>query len=120
MGNSDVPSQVRIRTDPDDDLDDRYRAIQRAKEQLDAGNQTAAVVDACRHVRYDTKAKSDALSYLAGRVDAETLAGVVERLDTPTVPVSVAIDANPDRLSVDVDVGKGPGGGSHRHDATDH
>lgn len=117
MSSGSAPSQVRIRTDPDDGHASRYREIQRAKDVFDAGNNTTAVVDACRHARLDREAKLDALSYLAKRVDPVTLVGVVERLETSTLPIDVEIDANADHLQIVVDVA---GKESQHMDTTDH
>lgn len=105
MSSGTAPSQVRIRTDPDDGHASRYREIQRAKDVFDAGNNTTAVVDACRHARLDREAKLDAISYLAKEVDPEILAGVVERLETSTLPIAVETSMADGRLTIDVDVG---------------
>lgn len=115
MDSEQVPSQVRIRTDPEDGYDSRYREIQRAKGVFDSGNNTDAVVEACRHARHDKKAKGEALAYLAKRVDPETLAGAVERLNTPTLPVSVETSVGGDRPCVRVSVG---GVETHNHVVT--
>jgi len=43
----DIPTQVRVRTDPDDGYGHRYDVIQAAKDTFDAGNNTEAIVKAC-------------------------------------------------------------------------
>lgn len=104
MATEEAPTQVRIRTDPNDGHASRYREIQRAKDVFEAGNNTEAVVSACRHARLDKKAKSDALAYLAGEVPADVLASVVERLSTTTMPLEVEATATADRFSYSVAV----------------
>lgn len=91
--NRDVPKQVRIRTDPDDGHAHRYESIQDAKGTLAVGSQTQAVVAACEHVHHDARAKRSALEYLAGRVPADVLQGVVSRLTTPQMGVRVQVAA---------------------------
>ena len=57
----DVPSQVRIRTG--DGNEHRYDTIQEAKAVFDEGNNTAAILAACRHARHDRRAKRKALDH---------------------------------------------------------
>lgn len=104
MDSEQVPTQVRIRTDPEDGHAVRYREIQRAKNVFDAGNNTEAVVAACRHARLDKKAKGDALAYLAQHVSPQVLAGVVERLDTATMPLEVETTTTVERSTISVSV----------------
>jgi len=82
-----IPSQVRIRTDPDDDYGHRYEAIQRAKDVFDVGNNTGAIVAACEHARRDEQGKREAMAYLARHVGDDVLEEVSERLSTRSMPV---------------------------------
>jgi hypothetical protein len=99
MATGDTPTQVRIRTDPEDDHASRYRDIQWAKGVFDVGNNTEAVVRACRHARLDKKAKDDALALLAKHVEPEVLAGVLGRLTTSTLSISVETTIDPSNRS---------------------
>jgi len=82
-----IPNQVRIRTDPDDDYGHRYEAIQRAKAVFDVGNNTGAIIAACEHARRDEQGKRKAMDYLARHVGDDILEEVAERLSTRSMPV---------------------------------
>jgi len=86
MGNQ-IPSQVRIRTDPNDDYGHRYEAIQRAKDVFDVGNNTGAIIAACEHARRDEQGKREAMAYLARHVGDDVLDEVAARLSTRSMPV---------------------------------
>jgi hypothetical protein len=84
---SDIPTQVRVRTDPDEDLGHRYQSILDARDALDVGNNTDAILAACDHAQQDVAAKQDALQYLAHHVPAKHVEEVADRLSTRQVPV---------------------------------
>jgi hypothetical protein len=88
----DVPTQVRVRTDPDDDLAHRYDAIQQAREALGKGNKTDAVVAACEHAHRDRANKQRALEYLAEHATGEVVQEVADILSTPHLRLSVDVD----------------------------
>lgn len=83
----DIPKQVRVRTDPDDDLGHRYETILDAKYALGETNNTDAILAACDHAQQDVNAKRDALEYLAQHVPAKHVEEVAERLSTRQVPL---------------------------------
>lgn len=87
LRNSDIPTQVRIRTDPDEDLGYRYETIQDAKDALGKGNNTATILAACEHAQQDVKAKADALEYLRRHVPAPVVEEVADRLSTREMDV---------------------------------
>lgn len=89
MSIQDAPTQVRIRTDPSEGLDHRYRQITRAKEVLGKGNNTDAVVAACEHAVRDAEAKHKALELLADRVGDDLLEELADVLSTPHLEISV-------------------------------
>ncbi|MFC7044601.1 hypothetical protein ACFQH6_03490 [Halobacteriaceae archaeon GCM10025711] len=88
---SNIPKQVRVRTDPEEGYGHRYDAIETAKDVFDVGNKTDAIVTACDHADQDRRAKIEALEYLARRANPELVAGVVERLSTSWMPIEVRI-----------------------------
>lgn len=87
-----TPTQVRVRTDPNDGYGYRYDAIQHAKAVFDVGNNTDAIIAACEHAREDQLAKQEAVAFLAKRADPEIVAGVVERLGMSTMPIRVEVE----------------------------
>jgi hypothetical protein len=90
----DVPTQVRVRTDPDDDLAYRYDAIQQARDALAAGNKTDAIVAACEHAHRDRANKQRALEYLAEHASGEVVQEVAHILSTPHLQLSVDVDVD--------------------------
>jgi hypothetical protein len=99
---SDIPTQVRVRTDPDEDLGYRYDAIQSAKRVFDEGSMTGAIVAACDHAAEDRRAKEKVVERLAEEVDVETLAEVVELLSTSRMFIEFEIRGNEGRSTVEV------------------
>jgi len=89
---SDIPTQVRVRTDPDEDLGYRYDAIQSAKRVFDEGSMTGAIVAACDHASEDRRAKEQVIERLAGEVDIEALAEVVELLSTSRMEMDIDVE----------------------------
>lgn len=83
-----IPTQVRVRTDPEDGLAYRYEAIQAAREALGEGNKTDAIVAACDHAAADRRAKQRALEYLAEEVPAPVVEDVAELLSTDQLELS--------------------------------
>jgi dTDP-4-dehydrorhamnose reductase len=90
----DVPKQVRVRTDPADDLAYRYDAIQQARDALGQGNKTDAIVAACEHASWDRTNKQRALEYLAENASGEVVAEVARILSTPYLQLSVTVDVD--------------------------
>lgn len=87
----DIPTQVRVRTDPDDGYAHRYKAIQSAKDTFDVGNKTAAIVQACD---------------LAGRV-LPALEDALEDADIrPSEKEKLAEKLSTRQISVEVDTGR--------------
>lgn len=89
MSTNDAPTQVRVRTDPAEGLEHRYRQIVRAKEVLGRGNNTDAVVAACEHAVRDVEAKREAMDILSNKVGDDLLKEIAETLSTTHVPVTV-------------------------------
>lgn len=89
MLREDIPTQVRIRTNPADSLGHRYETIQDAKDVLGKGNNTATILAACEHAQQDVKAKADALDYLRQHVPEPVLEEVAERLSTREMDVDL-------------------------------
>ncbi len=84
----DIPSYVKVRTNPDDDLAHRYATIEDAKDALDEGNKTDAILAACDHAQQDVEAKRAALEYLAQHVPPKHVEEVADRLSTRQVQLS--------------------------------
>ncbi|WP_425494276.1 DUF7692 domain-containing protein [Natronoglomus mannanivorans] len=81
-----VPSQVRIRTD--DGNEHRYDTIQEAKAVFNEGNNTAAILAACRHARHDLRAKQRALNH------PDMTEDLAEVLSTPLMNLEYRIDTD--------------------------
>jgi hypothetical protein len=90
----DVPTQVRVRTDPEDDLAYRYDAIQQARDALGRGNKTDAIVAACEHAHRDRTNKQRALAYLAENASGDVVQEVASILSTPQLTLSVSLDVD--------------------------
>jgi hypothetical protein len=90
----DVPTQVRVRTDPSDDLAHRYDAIQQAREALGQGNKTDAIVAACEHAHRDRAGKQRTLEYLAEHASGEVVEEVADILSTPYLELSANVDVD--------------------------
>ena len=59
---SEIPTQVRVRTDPSDGYGHRYDSIQEAKRAFDVGNNTDAILKACDLAGRVLPALEDALA----------------------------------------------------------
>jgi hypothetical protein len=79
---TDIPKQVRVRTDPDAGLGHRYETIEYAKDALNEGNKTDTILAACDHAQQDIKAKREALEYLAEHVPMKHVEEVADLLST--------------------------------------
>ena len=75
----------RIRTD--DGNEHRYDTIQDAKEVFGEGNNTAAIIAACRHVRYDLRVIRRALNHLDMTPEIATV------LSTPLMQLEYRIES---------------------------
>lgn len=80
---SNIPSQVRIRTDPADGHAHRYDVIQDAKDVFGAGNNTDAIIAACEHARRDLEAKERALEWMDKNLTGDEQSELMELLSTP-------------------------------------
>lgn len=80
---SDIPTQVRIRTDPAEGHSHRYDTIQDAKDVFNAGNNTQAILAACEHARRDRKAKERVLEWASRELSGEQRDALLELLSTP-------------------------------------
>lgn len=89
--NDDIPSYVKVRTNPEQDLAHRYDTIIDAKDALDEGSNSGAILAACDHAQQDIDAKADALEYLAERVAPEIVEEVADRLSTSQVQLHVSV-----------------------------
>jgi hypothetical protein len=95
---SDVPTQVRIRTDGDEGAK-RFRAIYRAQHASNAGSRTEAVLTAVRYynrmagVEDGVDGKIDRLLSRAQEQGFLTLAEIVEVLDDPALPIDHEVTA---------------------------
>ncbi len=85
----DIPKQVRVRTDPDDDLGHRYETIEFAKDALNEGNKTDAILAACDHAQQDVEAKREALGYLVEHVPMKHVEEIAELLSTSQMQLTV-------------------------------
>ena len=89
-----IPSQVRIRTDPEDGYGHRYESIQNAKEVFNVGNNTAAVISATQHAYQDVRNKRETIEYLAEHVGDDVLEEVAERLTTRQISIEIKTEVN--------------------------
>jgi len=94
----DTPTQVRVRTDPDDGYGHRYDAIQSAKDAFGAGNNTEAIVKACDLAGRVLPALEDALE------DADIRPSEKKKIADAVSSRQLAVDV--ERESVDLNLEK--------------
>jgi hypothetical protein len=87
----DIPTQVRVRTDPSDGYGHRYDVIQQAKATFDVGNNTEAIVKACD---------------LAGNVLPQIEDALEEADIRPSEKEKLAEKLSTRQISVEVDTGR--------------
>lgn len=90
----DIPTQVRIRTDPDGGHAHRYETIQDAKTVFNVGNNKDAILRACDHAMQDRQNKQEALEYLAEHVAGKHVEQVAEILSTRHLSVEYDVDVD--------------------------
>lgn len=87
----DIPKQVRVRTDPDDDLGHRYETIEYARDALNETNKTDTILAACDHAQQDVEAKREAMEYLAEHVPMKHVDEVARLLSTSQMKVTADV-----------------------------
>jgi acyl-CoA synthetase (AMP-forming)/AMP-acid ligase II len=76
---------------PDEDLGHRYQSILDARDALDVGNNTDALLAACDHAQQDVEAKREAMKYLRQHVPMKHVEEIAQLLSTSQMKVTADV-----------------------------